>query len=257
MANKIVAVFWVGVLFFCLPPSIQSQDIQIEDIYLIKNRLDLPSAAPSQIRIGLEISPNVFFKLLRQEDVIRAGLFPRGFNSISLPAAPLLQESGKHTFTLELKTETDLVRTEIALDVLLFWDETETEKKEGEETEIQQVKSNEHRVSLFINGELIASRKKILEQKLIMPKKESNLPRNYDPFDPHPMDNPFVNSVDIVQAAGLAYKLIKDLVKKKDRDESVPPIQIARQIALNFRAKNPLGIETQVRATIRLSTKIL
>lgn len=257
MAIKKSAVVLLVVLIFCLSLSAQSQKIQIEDIYLIKNRLDPSPLPPAFIRIGLEAAQNVYFKLIGDENVIQAGLFPRGFNSISLPAPPLLEKSGKHTYTLELKTETGLVRHEIVLDVRLYWDEPNEVEEEEEEIEAPQVNTTEHRVSLFFNDELIASRKKILEQKLILPKKESNLPRNYDPFNPDPMDNPFVNSVDIMQAAGLAYQLIKDLVKKKDKGESVPPIQIARQISLNFRAKNPQGIETQVRATIQLSTRIL
>lgn len=247
----------LAVLIFSLSLSAQSQNIQIEDIYLIKNRLDPSPLPPAFIRIGLEVAQNAYFKLIGDGNVIQAGLFPEGFNSISLPAPPLLEKSGEHTYTLELKTETGLVRHEIVLDVRLYWDETKEEEEEEEEIEAPQVKTSEHRVSLFFNDELIASRIKILEQKLILPKKESNLPRNYDPFNPDPMDNPFVNSVDIMQAAGLALMLIKDLVKKKDKGESVPPIQIARQISMNFRAKNPQGIETQARATIQLSTRIL
>jgi hypothetical protein len=262
MANKKSAFILLTVLIFCLSLSAQSQNIQIEDIYLIKNRLDPSPQPPAQIRIGLEVAQNAFFKLFREGNVIQVGLFPRGFNSVSLPAPPLLEKSGKHTYALELKTETGLVRHEIVLDVRLYWEETKEEKneeegEEGEEIETPQVKTSEHRISLFFNDELIASRKKILEQQLILPKKESNLPRNYDPFNPDPMDNPFVNSVDIMQAAGLAYQLIKDLVKKKDKGESVPPIQISRQISLSFRSKNPQGIEKQVRATIQLSTRIL
>jgi hypothetical protein len=260
MAIKKSAVFLLAVLNFCLSLSAQPRKILIEDIYLIKSRLDPSPQPPAQIRIGLEAAQNVFFKLFGDGNVIQAGLFPEGFNSITLPAPLLLEKSGEHTYILELKTETDLVRQEIVLDVRLYWEEIkEEENEEEQEEEIKdpQALTSEHKVSLFINDELIASRKKILEQKLMLPKKESNLPRNYDPFNPDPMDNPFVNSVDIMQAAGLAYQLIKGLVKKKAEGERVPPIQIARQISLNFKTKNPQGIETQVRATIQLSTRIL
>jgi len=260
MANNKSAVFWLAVLIFCLPLSAQSQEIQIEEIYLIKSRLEPSPQPPAQIRIGLEAAQSAFFKLIQEGNVVQAGLFPLGFNSISLPAPPLLEKSGKHTYILELKTETGLVRHEIVLDVRLYWDETkkaETEEVQEEEIKDPQALITEHKVSLFINDELIASRIKILEHKLILPKKESNLPRNYDPFNPDPMDNPFVSSVDIMQAAGLAYQLIKDLIKKKDDSAAVPPIQKAQQISLAFRKKSLQGSETQARATIQLSTKIL
>lgn len=241
-----------------VPFASPSQEDVLKDIFIIKNRMYPSSLPPIEIRLGLEAAKNAFFKLIEGNTIIRAGLFPRGFNSISLPAAPLLMVSGEHPYVLELKTETDLVRYEIVLDVRLDREKDSAgAEEEREEEKTMQVSTTEHKVSLYIDDELISSRIKILEQKLILPRKESPLPRNYDPFNPDPMDNPFVSSVDILQAAGLAFKVLKDIVTKKDEGESVPPIQMARQISLIFRRKDPQGTETEVRATIRLSARIL
>ena len=258
MAIKKRSFFALATLIILVPFASPSQVDVLKDIFIIKNRLDPSPLPPAEIRLGLEAAQNAFFKLIEEDTIIRAGIFPRGFNSISLPAAPLLKISGKHPYVLELKTETDLIRYEIVLEVRLDLERNSEEaEEEKEEEKTIQISTTEHKVSVFIDDELIASRIKILEQKLILPLKESPLPRNYDPFNPDPMDNPFVSSVDILQAAGLALKVLKDIVTKKDERKSEPPIQMARQISLDFRRKNSQGAETQARATISLSTRIL
>lgn len=251
MANKNRTFFPLVVLLGSLVMVAQPQEQVIEEIALIEGQGKSPSVPPPRIRIGLEAACSAFFKLLDKGNVIQAGLLVEGLNSISLPAPALLEKSGSHTYILELKTETGLLQHEILLDIQIAQVVTVEQKADP------QVPGSEHTVSLFFKGERIASLKKKLDQKRILPEKESPLPRNYDPFNPDPNDNPFVNSVDIFQAAGFALQVIKDLVKKKDEGEDAPSIQKVRQLFLDFRRKNPQGEEEQIRATIRLSTRIL
>jgi hypothetical protein len=250
MAIKKGIVLLLGLLLWEALSAAQTQEKPVEEIFLIKSRQDSFPFAPAKIRIGLEAAQKSYYKLIREEDVVQAGLFLQGFNSLALPASTVLEKSGKYVYSLELKTETEIVRYEVILDVI--FEREEIQKRAPPTTE-----TSEHTISLFIDNQWIASRKKILERELPLPEELPPLPPNYDPFNPDPMDNPFVNSVSIFQAAGLAYKIIKDLIDKKKVEERVPPIQKTNQISVDFLRKNLRGTDEIVEATVHLTTRYL
>lgn len=216
----------------------------IREVFFIKSRTETP-AIPPLIRIGVEMAANAYFKLSLEGTVVKAGLFPKGFNSFAVPTHSLIEKSGEVVYTLELRTESGVIQEEIVLDVRL---EVTGIQKEA----VQEIPTPEHRVSVYIDDELIASRKKTAEKTIPIKTKSPPLPPNYDPFKPDQSDNPMANSVSIFQVVGLAYHLIKGLTKKKDEGKRVPPIQKTQQITLNFVKRSPQGIEEQVRAEIRL-----
>jgi hypothetical protein len=234
----------------CSEVALSAQKIHsvIDDIYLIERRVNTQSVAPREIRIGVEMATNAYFKLLYSGSILKAGLFPQGFNSVSIPTETLLKETGTHVFNLELKTKAEIIRKEIELDVQLEI------KASSEEAEVKN-KIPEHRVSIYIDDKLIASRTKTPENRIKVKVESPPLPHNYDPFKPDQTDNPMANSVSIFQVVGLAYHLIKGLTKKKDEGERIPSIRKTSLISLTFNRTNPQGIKKEVRAEIRLRTR--
>lgn len=216
----------------------------ISDIYLIKSQAEI-SSIPALIRIGLEMTSNAYYKLSQEGVIITAGLFPKGFNSISIPTASLLEQPGEHVYILELKTESRLYQREIVLDVQI---ETEDPQKKTE-TKPQIL---EHKLSLYVDDQLVASLIKTQDKKIPVKTESPPLPKNYDPFNPDQLDNPLANSVSILQAVGLAYYLIKELTKKKDEGNRVPPIQKSSLITFTFNKKDTQGMEQEFKALIRL-----
>lgn len=240
------------ILFFLLLGTVsaaQQESGLIKEIFLIKNPSEKFVTPPLEIRIGIQMSTPAFYKLSKKDVILGAGLLPIGVSSLSIPTKSFFEKTAKHTFLLELKTEQRIIRKDIILDVQLAI--LESPKKIEVKPEI-----HEHKLSLYIENQLISTR---IKQQEIIPHILEDLPQvpQYDdPFYvPKESDDLMSSAVSILDALGLAYYLVKSVVKKKDRGEPVITLQRTHSFSIKFLKKNSQGVEEEVIAMIGLTTK--
>ena len=247
MLRKLILFTWIFFLFGAASAAQQAEGL-IEDIFLIKNPNEQLLNPPDQIRIRIDMAAPAYYKLLKERQILSAGIFPAGHNSLSIPTESFFEKTAKHTFALELKTEQGIFRTNIIFDIQMAV--MEAPKKDEPEMHI-----SEHKLSLYIEDQLVSSRIKQLEKTIPVEMELPPLPKNYDPFKPDQNDNFMSNSASILDALGLAYHLIKSATKKKDPGEQAQPLQYSHSMAVKFIKKNSKGVEEEVIAMIGLTTK--
>lgn len=227
----------------------------ITEIALIDSEIYKRPTPPDKIVIGVDIENPAYYKLSDDKKIIRGGLFNRGFNSFSLAAQELFDNSGSHMYILDLKTDDLLLKKELEIDIQLD-SQVITKKTEDEARNI------EYNLSLYIGDELIISSKKLHHEKLSwkveIPAPTSNLSPLIPPEKVDPSKEDYtLNSFSIQDAVAGVLQLIKGLKKKESAEEKVSYFQKTRQLTTTFIRKNLEGTEKEVRAVIRLKTKHL
>jgi len=120
---------------------------------------------------------------------------------------------------LELKRGINITRKDIVLDVQLAV--MEIPKK----VEAEKVVS-EYKLSLFIEDQLISTKIKRIETIPSIQQDLSQITAPSDPFYiPKETDNLMRNTVSIIDALLMGYKLVKSIAKKKDRGDSALNLQ--------------------------------
>ena len=248
MFKKWALLIWIFLLLGAVSAA-QQGDGLIKGIFLIKNPTEKFVTPPLEIRIGINMATPAYYKLSEKDVILSVGLLPVGVSSLSLPTESFFEKTAKHTFLLELKTEQGITRKDIILDIQLVI--MESPKKMEPEQYI-----SEHKLSLFIENQLVSTR---IKQQEIIPSVQQDLPplpQYGDPFYvPKESDDLMSNTVSIFDALGLAYYLVKSVAKKKDRGEPAVTLQHTHSFAIKFLKKNSQGVEEEVIAMIRLTTK--
>ena len=248
MIKKSYLLFWIVLLFSAILTA-QQQDDLIKEISLIKNPNKKYVTAPLEIRIGIDMADPAYYKLSNEDNILSAGLLPKGVNYLSIPTKSFFEKTAKHTFSLELKTETGINRKDIVLDIQLAI--MEAPKKIEAKPYI-----HEHKLSLYIENQLVSTR--IKHQKMIPPIQEdlALVPRNTDPFFvPKEKDALMRNTLSIIDALLMGYQLVQSIAKKKNREEPELGLQHTHSLSIKFFRKNPQGVEEEVIAMIGLTTK--
>jgi len=248
MFKKWALLIWVFLILSSVSTA-QQGDGLIKEIYLIKNPSKTYVTPPPEIRFGIDMAASAYYKLFEKDIFISAGFLPKGENSLSIPTESFFEKPEKHTFSLELKTENGITRKDIVLDVQLAI--LESPKKIEVKPEFY-----EHKLSLYIENQLLSTR--IKKHEIISPIQPdlSQIPRNDDPFYvPKEGDDQMTSTLPILGTLFLAYELIKSVAKKKDRRETTPTIQHTHSLAIIFLKKNSQGVEEEVIAMIGLTTK--
>ena len=227
----------------------------VTEIALIDREIYKRSILPGKIVIGVDIENPAYYKLSDDKKIIKAGLFNRGFNSFSLAAHELFDNSGSHIYILDLKTEDLFLKKELEIDIQL--DSQVVIKKTDEKA-----KSIEYNLSLYIGDELIISSKKLHHEKsswkFEIPAPTSNLSPLIPPEKIDPRKEDYTsNSFSIPAAVAGVLQLIKGLKKKERAEEKVSYFQKSKQLTTTFIRKDFEGIEKEVRAVIRLKTRQL
>jgi hypothetical protein len=248
MIKKYHLLFWIVLLFSTILTAQQGNDL-IKEIFLIKNPNERSLSPPQQIRIGVDMSAQAYFKFSNEDTILRAGLLKKGVNYISISTELLFEKPATHTLQLELKKEDLIIRKDILLDIQLAVMETPI-KVEAEPV------ISEHKLSLFIENQLVSSR--IKQQKIIQPiqKDLSRIQPAGDPFYvPKESDILMRNTVSIIDALLMSYQLIKSVAKKKTREEPELGLQHTHSLSIKFLRENPQGVEEEVIAMIGLTIK--
>ena len=227
----------------------------ITELALIDSEIYKRSTPPDKIVIGVDIENPAYYKLSDGKKIIKGGLFNRGFNSFSLAAHELWENSGSHIYILDLKAEDLLLKKELEIDIQL--DSQVVTKKADEKA-----RDIEYNLSMFIGDELIISSKKLHHEKLSwkfeIPAPTSNLSPLIPPEKVDPRKEDYTsNSFSIPAAVAGVLQLIKGLKKKESTEERVSYFQKSKQLTTTFIRKDLEGIEKEVRAVIRLKTRQL
>lgn len=248
MIKKSHLLFSIVLLFSTILTAQQGNDL-IKEIFLIKNPNERSLSPPQQIRIGVDMAARAYFKFSNEDMILRAGLLSKGVNYISISTESLFEKTETHTLHLELKKDDLIIRKDILLDIQMAVMETPIK------VETEPVIS-EHKLSLFIENQLVSTR--IKQQKIIQPiqKDLARIKPAGDPFYvPKESDDLMRNTVSIIDALLMGYQLIKSVTKKKNREEPELALQHTHSLSIKFLRKNPQGVEEEVIAMIGLTTK--
>jgi hypothetical protein len=203
---------------------------------------------PETLVLGVEMGNEAFYKLSDGENVLKGGLFRRGFNSISLETKRLFQVSRTYPYFLELKAGDMIVRRELAVDVFVNSVGVIGGKPAGPS------KNPEYVLKMFLGDNLLASSRKILPSPPL--KVEIPPPGGvYDPFGPGYQNEPKIpNSFPIMALPAAIYDLIKRLTKRNEV-EPVPPVELKSEVSFAFNGKDAAGDQIEVRARLALGLR--
>jgi len=215
------------------------------EIGLIDSENYRGTSPPARLIVGLDLSQDALYKLTHNKTTLKGGRFLKGYNSFSLETENFFQESGVHTYMLELKIENRIVRHSFEI-VVEMEDEAPPTKNETK------AEDKEYSVLMYIGDQLVASSKKL---PTAVPSKKIKIPPPPDQIDPYasaaePDYN--VSGVPIFAAAIALYLTIKDLTAKKDKIVLSPPIRKKSKILSTFLRSSPDGQTYKAKATISL-----
>jgi len=247
MIKKILSILLIMMLVpFAL--DAENQIPRIMDIALIESEIYDKSMPPAEIPIGIEMGEEAFYKLSDKNDVIRGGLFHKGFNILYVETSHFFEKSDSHVYFLDLKKGNSLLRKEIEIDIKL-----ESEEKEAKPAE--KVVNPEYKLSMFVGDELIITSKKVIPKKIPLKVDLPPWPEEYKPFGPVDTSEYSFNSFSIFSALGVLQGLLKNLGKGKEKEQPFKPIQKRQQITTTFLRVNSEGKTREVKAVITLKTR--
>lgn len=237
----------------------------ITEVALLDSRIYDKPAPPEKLIMAVHMANDAYYRLSKGKSIISGGTLKKGLNVISFETDHLFEQSGKHTYFLDVKADDLVLRKEIEVDVQLKAPTAEKRiefRTKGEKTD-NKVKNIEYKLSMFVGDKLIVTSKKIqpykLELKLDLPLTKGK----FQPFgpvvdksDPFTAD-PLANSFSILNAVAGITQLLKGIGKKGAEGKKLPPPQERKQIEINFIRKNPQGIEEKVNAVLKLGAKTL
>jgi hypothetical protein len=221
----------------------------VTDLALIGNRIQSGPSPPKEIPLIVETTNDAYYKLSTPKEVLKGGLFKAGANFLKINVDGLFKNSGSYLYFLELKAGDLIIRKEIGIDIQV--DNPTPARKPAE-----RIKEPEYKLSLYVGGEVVISSKKSLKNmplKIDYPKGQVYMPKF--PLD---QEDYFLNTFSILDAVAALYGLARELTK--DKSERVPEFkyQKQQQIEISFLRPDPDdGVEKEIRATIRLKTRIL
>jgi hypothetical protein len=244
-------LFWVSVfvLFCTVVCAAQEQGFPlISGICLVEDEVYQKNLPPSKITVGFQVREDTLFKISFKDRVLDAGLFRKGFNTISLPSSDLFQKTVTHTFILECKSDETLVTKEILIDIRLV--PLYIVQKRGEES-----KQLVFTLSFLIGDRLVYSTRKFsaipISFDLELPPWEGR----YDPFGRIDGAQKPVEGFPLMGVVAGLYHLAKSLSSPEEKkDENVVP-QKKQQIETTFFKKNASGDLWQWRALILIKAK--
>ncbi len=224
----------------------------VRDIGLIGDESSKDFASPDKLIIGVEVSRDALYKLSDEKNVIKAGYFTRGLNTVEVEANGLFMESGTHLYFLDLKAGDFTLKKEIEIDIQL-----DSSGVDSGTPRLVKKPEPEYELSMFIGEKLIVSGRKSLSEELSFNIELPPMPDGYGPFYEIEKEykNPLRNSFSILDAIGAGYSLIKSLIDKKKKKKITAPVQKHEQITATFMRRDSEGTAKEVTAVIRLKVK--
>jgi hypothetical protein len=203
---------------------------------------------PETLILGVDMANEVLYKLFADGEVIKGGMFRRGFNEIVFDVRRIFRESGNYAFILEFKAGDLLIRRGIIVHM-----RRETFGALGRQPQTAQIA--EYAVKLYLGNRLLAANQRTVP---LSPPMDIPVPPpsgKYDPFGPGYQNEPrFPTSVPIT-AVPAAIKELIDAFKKRNDVEPVPPVELRMDMQYRFSEKAPDAPQFEVRAHLWLDLK--
>jgi hypothetical protein len=237
---------WITVVVF-LWTGVCAADEQgfplVSGICLVENEVYQKGLPPGKITIGLQVRTDALFKISFKDRVLHAGLFRKGFNTITLSSPDFFKKTDTHTFILECKSDESVVSKEIVIDIRII--PLYVVQKMGEER-----KQHVYALSFLIGDRLIYSTRKFalrdISFKLELPPWEGR----YNPFGLLDGTQKPVSGIPILGAVAGLYHLAKSLSPAEETTEEDIVLQKKQQIETTFLKTNVSGDLWQWRALI-------
>jgi hypothetical protein len=238
------------VLFLCA--GIYADEEQgfplVSGICIMEDEAYQKSLPPGKITIGFDVRADVFYKFSFRDQVVRAGQFQKGFQTISLVSPDFFRKTDKHSVILECKSGDTVVLKEILIDIRLI--PLYIVQKGGERK-----KQRVYTLSFFIGPRMVYSTRKFAPSDISF---ELELPpweARYNPFGLIDGGQKPVTGVSILGAVAVLYHLVKSIstAEKTASEDFVP--QKKQQIETTFLKTNAAGDLWQWRALISITAK--
>lgn len=222
----------------------------VSGICLVEDEVYQKSLPPGRIKIGLQVRDEALFKVSFKNRVLDAGLFRKGFHTVSLPSRDLFRETDIHTFILECKSGDSIVWKEILIDIRLA--PLYLVQKGGEEK-----KQLVYTLSFLIGDELVYSTRKFSPRAISLDLELPPWEGRYNPFGLIDGAQKPVHGIPIMGAVAGLYHLAKSLSPAEEKkDENIIPKK-KQQIETTFLKTNVSGDVWQWKALILIKSKDL
>jgi hypothetical protein len=239
------ALCLISLLFLNLNVVSQTPSPVVLEIGLMDSDNYRSTSPPARLVVGLELSQDAYYKLIRNGSTLKGGRFLKGFNSFSLETENFFEQSGIHTYTLELKVADRIIQQEFEIAI-------EMEGKAPPAKKETPAEEKEYTVLMYIGDQLVASSKKLPTAE---PSKKIEVPPppyQIDPYSSAAEPDYNVTGVPIFATALAIYQTIKDLTSKKDEYVRPQPIQKKSVILSTFLRSSPDGQVYKAKVTISL-----
>lgn len=200
---------------------------------------------PDTLILGVEMAGEVLYKLSAGDEVVKGGMFRRGFNEITIDVRKVFSASGNYPFTLEFKAGDLVIRRTIILSV-----RRETFGQVGSNPEAARMA--EYSVKLYLGDRLLASNQRT---GAVAPPLQIPTPPPTGQFDP--LGKSYQNEHDLPSGVPLtalpaAVKELIDTFKRRNEIEPVPPVELKTDMRYIFSELDPEAPPVEVRAHLWL-----
>jgi len=213
------------------------------EIFLMKGKFNSTLRPAEQPILAINSAHVAYFKLLKDNLMIRTGLFKSGLNRIELSSDEIFKKTDLAEYTLILKRGRIIETKRFQISVTIY--------AKMAAAKIQKNPAGKHTLSIYINNKEMATR-----QKIILNQSENNLKtiiskEHVGPFNP--MTGRF-SSLDQINL----FKMVSGILKKKKKSNQSkimnPPSLNQKPIQMSYMffriGKN--GKKTRAFANVRL-----
>lgn len=237
-------------------------DALISKMGLLKRDLFKELARPEHLVLGVDITQDVYYRLMYKEQAVAVGTLQKGFNSIKIPTAGLFKKSGSHRYDLDLKTGDLVHKQTFVLDIQCYFpDDFEQEQKKDTIVKEEELPSTGYGLTLFISSRALAYHKKSVRYRPLVNMErvkkgdvELYARRPEDPVQFMDQHQP-QTGVPVLPLAFLAYKhLVRPAFKKKGKTGGVREVKIETfdRVTGTFLVKDSKGIEKPIDVVVMI-----
>jgi hypothetical protein len=229
-------------------------DALISKMGLVKGDLFKDLVRPEHLVLGVDMTQDVYYRLMYKEEAVAVGTLQKGFNSIKIPTAGLFKKSGAHHYALDLKTGDLVHKQAFVLDIQCYFpDDFEQEQKKDKVLKEEELPSTGYGLTLFISSRALAYHKKSVRYRPLVNMErirkgdvELFARRPEDPVQFMDQHQP-QTGVPVLPLAFLAYKhLVKPAFKKKGKPGDVRKVETFDRVTGTFLVKDSKGIEKPI-----------
>ena len=242
---KLLLLFLMIPFDFTAEYPFEFQSPLVTDIVFLEIKPQSEQIPPPRLGLGIYSNQEAVYKLIKTNEVICAGIFSRGYNTIFMEAVGLFFESGTHFYTLQIKAGERIEKIEFEIRVHLESSDEKTVSR-------KRFRNVEYELSIIIKDELIASSRKKHFDKFPLKLKFPPLHVKVRPFHPNAREDPLANAFSIPTLAAALIDILTGSDKKKNqRDPYRPPLRL-KQIETKFLNPDSKAIGSKIKATLTL-----